>query len=63
MVSLLASKADVKYNSTLIEPTQIAANISDLGFNATPLEMRAADEADGTFRCFLLVKLHFSKII
>ncbi len=55
MVSLLASKAEVKYDPNTIDVREIAASINALGFRAEPLELRDLDESDGTSRCVLQV--------
>ncbi|XP_067841972.1 copper-transporting ATPase 2-like [Heptranchias perlo] len=38
LVALMAGKAEVKYNSDIIQPTDIAGLIKDLGFGATVIE-------------------------
>uniref|UniRef100_A0A8D2CVJ1 Copper-transporting ATPase 1 n=1 Tax=Sciurus vulgaris TaxID=55149 RepID=A0A8D2CVJ1_SCIVU len=45
LVALMAGKAEVRYNPTVIQPPLIAEFIRDLGFGATLIEN--ADEGDG----------------
>ncbi|XP_012884355.1 PREDICTED: copper-transporting ATPase 1 [Dipodomys ordii] len=45
LVALMAGKAEVRYNPTVIQPSMIAELIRELGFGATVIEN--ADEGDG----------------
>ena len=38
LVALMAGKAEVKYNSQILDPPRIAQLIKDLGFGATVME-------------------------
>ena len=38
LVALLAAKADVKYDPDKITPQEIAASITELGFNSTVID-------------------------
>ena len=53
LVSLMAQKAEVKYDASYVLASQIANKVTDLGFNATVLESETAGQ--GTVD--LLVKL------
>ncbi|XP_031516285.1 copper-transporting ATPase 1 isoform X4 [Papio anubis] len=52
LVALMAGKAEVRYNPTVIQPPMIAEFIRELGFGATVIEN--ADEGDGVLE--LLVR-------
>ncbi|XP_074133244.1 copper-transporting ATPase 1 [Sminthopsis crassicaudata] len=45
LVALMAGKAEVRYNATIIQPQMIAESIRELGFGAVVMEN--ADEGDG----------------
>ncbi|XP_002720177.2 copper-transporting ATPase 1 isoform X1 [Oryctolagus cuniculus] len=45
LVALMAGKAEIRYNPTVIQPPMIAEFIQDLGFGATVIE--SASEGDG----------------
>lgn len=45
-MALMAGKAEVKYDPTLLEPSRIVQLISDLGFQARAMEENAVQ--DGT---------------
>lgn len=46
MVSLLAARAEVQFDPSLISPTDIAASITELGFPASVLEQAGVGEAE-----------------
>ncbi|XP_021575166.1 copper-transporting ATPase 1 isoform X2 [Carlito syrichta] len=51
LVALMAGKAEVRYNPTVIQPPMIAEFIRELGFGATVIEN--ADEGDGVLELFV----------
>lgn len=46
MVSLLAARAEVQYDASLISPNDIAASISELGFPASVLDQAGTGESE-----------------
>ncbi|KAI4455024.1 atp7 isoform b [Holotrichia oblita] len=46
LVALLAARAEIQYDSSLIAPTEIAESITDLGFPASVLQQNGAGEAE-----------------
>lgn len=46
MVSLLAARAEIQFDHSLISPNEIAASITDLGFPASVIEQADAGEAE-----------------
>ncbi|XP_018565984.1 copper-transporting ATPase 1 isoform X4 [Anoplophora glabripennis] len=46
LVSLLAARAEVQYDPSLVTPNDIAASISELGFPASVLQQTGAGEAE-----------------
>lgn len=61
LVSLLASKAEVKFDNKIIRPIDIAASVSDLGFPSTLAEDSGTNEGEVMIQVrIILYSLTFS---
>ena len=56
MIALLAAKAEVKYDPGCIQPVDIAASISDLGFPATLMQEPGVGDGEVEVKVCLFVK-------
>ena len=45
LVSLMAEKAEIKYDPACILPNQIASKVGELGYNSTVMETETAGQA------------------